>query len=103
MHPCRPRQRKFRKSDYEVVHSEVYLNKCAQHFAVLYTCLSWLLSKCHINVENCSFFACFRFLIFDPFSRGVSLPYLPLCADAHESVCYEECIYRRVVVSLSYS
>ena len=29
------------------------------------------------------FFACFRFLIFHPFSRGVSWPHLPLCADAH--------------------
>jgi len=29
-----------------------------------------LLSKCNINIENCSFFACFRFLIFHPFFQG---------------------------------
>ena len=40
MPPCRPRRRKFRKFDYEMVHSEVYLNKKrGQHSAVFYTCL----------------------------------------------------------------
>ena len=68
MPPCRLRQRKFWKFDYEMVHSEVYLNKiCGQHSAVLYTCLPWFLSKYNINIENCSFFACFCFLIFHPF------------------------------------
>jgi len=36
MPPCRLRRRKF---DYEMMHSEVYLNICGQHSAVLYTCL----------------------------------------------------------------
>ena len=54
MPPCRLRQNFFRKFD-EMVHSEVYLNKCGQHSAVLYTCLPWLLSKYNINIENCSF------------------------------------------------
>jgi len=35
MPPCRLRRRKFRKFDYDMVHSEVYLNKCGQHSAVL--------------------------------------------------------------------
>jgi len=50
---------------------------CGQHSAVLYTCLPWLLSKYSINIENCSFFACFRFLIFHPFFRGRSAD--PIC------------------------
>ena len=56
---------------------------CGPHSAVLYTCLPWLLSKYNINLKKLLFFACFRFLIFHPFSRGVSWPHLPLCADAH--------------------
>ena len=52
--------------------------------AVLYTCLPWLLSKYNVNIENCSFFARFRFLVFIHFSSGVSLRHLPLCADAYE-------------------
>jgi len=31
--PCRLRRRKFRKSDNEMVHSEVYLNKCVVSIA----------------------------------------------------------------------
>ena len=31
--PCHLRRRKFRKSDYEMVHSEVYLNKCVVSIA----------------------------------------------------------------------
>ena len=48
-----------------------------QHSAVLYTCLPRLLSKYNINIANCSFFACFRFLIFHPFSRGSADPICP--------------------------
>ena len=33
MPPCRLRRRKFRKFDYEMVHSEVYLNKCVVSIA----------------------------------------------------------------------
>jgi len=36
--PLPPEAKKFRKFD-EMVHSEVYLNKCGQHSAILYTCL----------------------------------------------------------------
>ena len=39
MPPCRVSERKFLKFDYEMVHSEVYLNKCGQQSAVLYTYL----------------------------------------------------------------
>jgi len=45
--------------------------------SVLYTCLPWLLSKYNTNIENCCFFACFRFLIFHPFSRGSADPICP--------------------------
>ena len=52
MPPCRLRRRKFWTSDYEMVHSEVYLNKYVVSKRLLYTWLPWLLSKCS---ENCSF------------------------------------------------
>ena len=50
---------------------------CGQHSAVLYTCLHRLLSQYNINLESCSFFACFRFLIFHPFFPGGSAD--PIC------------------------
>ena len=50
MPPCRLRRRKFSKFDYEMVHSEVLKN---------------------------ALFACFRFLIFHPFSRGSADPICP--------------------------
>ena len=42
----------FEKFDYEMVHSEVYLNKYVVSIAPfdLYTCLPWLLSKYNINI-----------------------------------------------------
>ena len=45
--PGRMRRRKFRKFDYEMMHSEVYLTKYVvsnQDSAVLYTCLSALIA-----------------------------------------------------------
>ena len=36
---CRLSEENFQKFDYEMVHSEVYLNISGQHSAVLYTCL----------------------------------------------------------------
>ena len=60
-----------------MVHSEVYVNKCGQHSAVLYTCLSWLLSK---YSENCSFLHVFAFQFFIHFSRrGQLTPFAPMC------------------------
>ena len=50
-----------------MVHSEVY--------AVLYTCLPWLLSKCNINIENCSF--CMLFNFSSIFPGGVTDPICP--------------------------
>ena len=47
-----------------------------QHSAVLYTCLPWLLSK-YDKHGKLLFFACFRFLIFHPFSQGGQLT--PMC------------------------
>ena len=67
----------FRKFDYEMVHSEVYLNICGQHSAVLYTCLPWLLSKYNIYIENCSFLHVFAFWFFIHFSRGAADPICP--------------------------
>jgi len=55
------------KFDYEMVHSEVYLNKYVVSIAPFSTpaCLKTAL------------FACFRFLIFHPFSRGSAEPICP--------------------------
>jgi len=36
---CRLKRRKFGKFDYEMVHSEVYLNNYVVSMAVLYICL----------------------------------------------------------------
>ena len=95
MPPCRLRRRKFWIFDYEMVHSEVYV-KCGQHSAVLYTCLPWLLSKYNINIENCSFFACFRFLIFRLFFQGVQLtPFAPVYGRPCERVCVCMCLSAR--------
>ena len=58
---------------------------CSQQSAVLYTCLPWLLSKYNINREKCSVLHVVAFKFFLHFSRGVSWPHLPLCADAHVS------------------
>ena len=84
MPPWRLRRRKFWKFDYEMVHSEIYLNKYVVSIAPFSTpACPRLLSKYNINIENCSFCV---FLIFHPFFQGggwVSWPYLPLCADAH--------------------
>jgi len=57
MPPCRLRRRKF---DYEMVHSEVYLNKYVVSIAPFST------PAC----RDCPFFACFCFLIYYPFSGG---------------------------------
>jgi len=85
MPPCRLRRRKFWKFDYEMVHFEVYLNKYVVSIAPFSTSACPDCSQnIYINIEICSFFACFRFLIFHLFfQRGVSWPHLPLCADAH--------------------
>jgi len=80
MPPCRLTRSKFWKFVYEMVHSEVYLNKYVVSIAPF----------SHPYSENC-FFACFRFFIFDPFSRGVSWPHLPLCADADVRKCHMPC------------
>ena len=70
MPPCGLRRRKFWKFDYEMVHSDVYLDKCGQHSAVLYICLPRLLSKYNINTENCSFLHVAAFYFFHPIFQG---------------------------------
>jgi len=75
--PCRLRRRKFWKFDYEVVHSEVYLNKYVVSMAPFSTpsCLTSHHSYHFIptfHSENCCSFACFRFLIFHNFFQGGS-------------------------------
>ena len=73
---CRLRRRNFfsSKFDYEMVHSEVYLNKYVVSIAPFST------SACpdyNINIENC-FFPCFRFSIFHPFfQEGSANPICP--------------------------
>ena len=83
MPPWRLRRRKFRKFDYEMVHSEVYLNKyvvSTQHSAVLYTCLPWLLSKYNINTnENCFFCTFSLFNFSSVFPGGQLTPFAAIC------------------------
>jgi len=43
----------------------------------------WCILKYIWIFKKTALFACFRFLVFHQFSRGISWPYLPLCADAH--------------------
>ena len=72
MTPCRLRRRKFRKFDYEMVHSEVYLNKYVVSIAPF--------SKHSFTpplFRKLLFFACFRFLTFHLFSRGSADPIHP--------------------------
>ena len=57
-----------------MVHSEVYVNKCGQHSAVLYTCLPRLLSKFNINIEKCYFWL-FNFSSIFPEGRSAD----PIC------------------------
>jgi len=70
MPPCRLRRRKFRKFDYEMVHSEVYLNKYVVSIEPISTpaCPDCFQNITYINIENC-FFAYFAFLFFIHFSR----------------------------------
>ena len=67
-----------------MVHSGVYLNKYVVSIAPfsIPAC-----PDCSQNIQKTAFFACFRFIIFRPFSRWVSWPHLSLCADAHGLVC----------------
>ena len=86
MPPCRLRRNFFLKIYYEMVHSDVYLNK---YSAVLYTCLSWLISKYNINIENCSF--C-MFSLFNSSIHILGGSADPICfyvrTPMWESVCY---------------
>jgi len=80
MPPCRLRRRNFRKIDYEMVHSEVYLNKYVVSIKPFSTPAC---PDCSQNIQKTAFFACFRFLIFHPFFQGVQLaPF----ADTHDSM-----------------
>ena len=62
----------FWKFDYEMVHSEVYVNKYVISIAPL--------SPPPIRnspIQKTALFACFRFLIFHPFLQGGQLTHLP--------------------------
>jgi len=74
---CRLRRRKFWKFEYEMVHSEVYLNKYVVSVAPF---------SIPTPFRKLLFFVCFCFLIFYPSFRGVSWPHLPLCVDAHGTI-----------------
>jgi len=60
---------------------------CSPPSAVLYTCLPWLLSKCNINIENCSFCMFYTALFhhkvvakfFIHFPGGQLTPFAPMC------------------------
>jgi len=64
MPPCRLMQRKFGKFDYEMVHSEEYLNEY-----VLITSSP----PPRPPIQKTALFACFRFLIFHPFFSALTL------------------------------
>ena len=49
---CRLRRRKFLKFDYEMVHSEVYLNTCGQHSAVFLTSIQKTALFCMFSLFN---------------------------------------------------
>jgi len=74
------------KFDYEMVHSEVYLNKYVVSIAPFSTPACPDALKISHKHRKLFFFACFRFLIFHPFSRGVSWPHLPLWYHRHAAV-----------------
>ena len=63
MPSCRLRRRKFWKFDYEMVHSEVYLNKYAVSIAPFST------PACPDCSQNCSFLHVFAFYFFIHFFR----------------------------------
>jgi len=70
MPPCRLRRRKFGKFDYEMVHSEVYLNKYVVSIAPFSTSAC---PDCSQNIQKTAvFWHVFVFLIFYPFFQGVS-------------------------------
>ena len=74
MPPCRLRRRKFRKIDYEMVRSEVYLNNCMVSIAPFSTPAST-----PPHPENCSFcmFSLFNFCsIFPEGSADLICPYV---------------------------
>ena len=69
--PCRLRRRKFGKFGYKMVHSKVCLNKCVVSIAPFsYPAFTPPSSP----FRKLVFFACFRFLIFHPFSKGSADP-----------------------------
>jgi len=77
MPPCRPRRRKF---EYEMVHSEVYLNKYAVSIALFSThaCPDYSQNIYHKH-RKLLFFACFRCLIFFIFPGSQLTPFAPMC------------------------
>jgi len=79
MPACRLRRRKLWKFDYEVVHSEVYLNNYVVSIARSLHLPALMLSKYNINIENCSFcmFSLFNFL--SVFPGGQLTPFAPMC------------------------
>jgi len=74
MPPCRLRRRKFWKSDYKMVQSEVYLNKYVVSIAPFSTPA---FTSTPPPIQKTALFAYFRLLIYHPFFQGgVSWPYL---------------------------
>ena len=68
--PFRLKRRKSRKFDYEVVHSEVYLNKYVVSIAPFSTAAC---PDCSQNIQKTGVFCMFSlFNFFHPFFQGVS-------------------------------
>jgi len=82
MPPCRPRRRKF---DYEMVHSEVYVNNVVSTAPFSTPACP----DCSQNIQKTALSCMFSLSNFSSiFPGGVSSPHLPLCADAHEYARY---------------
>ena len=77
MPPCRLRRRKFRKFDYEMVHSEVYLNKCVVSIAPFSTPAC---PDCAQNIQKTALFCMFSLFHFSSiFPGGQLTPFVPMC------------------------
>jgi len=77
MPPCRLWRRKFRKSDYEMVHSEVYLNKYVVSIAPFSTPAC---PDCSQDIQKTALFCMFSLFNFSSiFPGGQLTPFASMC------------------------